>query len=234
MAGEKRPFYQTMILWAVFLLVGIAAIGAVMDSYSNALSIVRPSLTYLATPIVVGIWLVIEVLAATVGIHWLFRSGRMRVSGLGPKIRLGFVAVLVLLWIPRIGDIPSRTEEIPLIQVQLVNNSDKALSIARQGEFILWLPSALYGGAPRIGGKFTFRVAGETGYVDSTISLPPHSSTRVVADLLADQIFIRYLEREDTDVCLSVGTSLGSRVSDNMPFMREAIASRYLEWRFDG
>jgi hypothetical protein len=232
--GGNRPVHQLVIRWATVFLTAIAAVGATMDALSNAISLVRPQITYVSTPIVVMMWLLVEMIAATVGIPWKTGGRRMRIRRLPPKIRLGVIAILVLLWVPRIGDLPRGRTEIPPIQVELVNTTYDTLSVDRQGEFVLWLPSALYDGAPRVGGKFVFRAGHEASYTDSPLVLPPRAGMRVAVDLLADQLFLVYLQREDTDLSLVVGTSVGLQSSGNMPFMREAIAARYLQWRLGG
>jgi hypothetical protein len=41
----RKPIYQRFLEWAIFLLIGYSLVGAFLDATSNAISLVRPSLS---------------------------------------------------------------------------------------------------------------------------------------------------------------------------------------------
>jgi hypothetical protein len=88
----------------------------------------------------------------------------------------------------------------------------------------------MYDGAPRIGGRFNFITSDGRQYEDSLIVMEGRSKRAVDVDLLGDEHFLTYLEREDTDLTLMVRTSEGLSISDEIPFSRGALTNRYLEW----
>ena len=95
---------------------------------------------------------------------------------------------------------------------------------------MLWLPTALYDGVPRVGGRFTF-VANESSlYSDAPIVIKAGAGKRVLAKILGQERFLDFLEREDTDLSFVAGTSRGASISPNIPFSRPALSSRYLNW----
>lgn len=228
-----KPLHQKLVKWIFFILVGVASAGTLLDAISNAVSLVSPSFTYIGSAILATLWLLTELAAILFGIPWVTGGSRkVRFKSLGPKLRLGLLGVLILLWIPRLGDIPtSRNESIPAVNITFVNQTEGDLHIDRRGEFVLWLPTALYDGAPRVGGRFSLALAGETGYLDSPIIIPAKASAQVKAELLGQQQFIRFLERGDTDLTLMARTSSGISSSPTIPFSRAALNSRYIEWQ---
>jgi hypothetical protein len=226
-----KPIHQRIAKWIFFILVGIASAGTLLDAVSNAVSLVSPSFTYISSAILLTLWVLTELAAILFGIPWVASDNqRVRLRSLGPKLRLGLLGILILLWIPRLGDIPSQRNDIPPVSITLSNQTDTEVSVSRRGEFVLWLPTALYDGAPRVGGRFVFTMIGESGYLDSPIIVPAKSNIKVNAELLGHQQFIRFLEREDTDLTFMARTNQGISSSPTIPFSRAALTSRYIEW----
>jgi hypothetical protein len=93
------PPFQRALKWASFLLAGALAVGAALDAVSNAISLVSLSVAIFITATIVAAWLVVETAAAIFGIPW---GGGARVRSLGPRVRLGLVGVLALLWLPQL------------------------------------------------------------------------------------------------------------------------------------
>jgi hypothetical protein len=227
-----KPRHQKLLRWFGFILAGVISLGALLDAVSNAFSVVTPRVTYVSSAIILIFWLLTELAALLLGIPWMSKSGqKVQLRALGPKIRFGIIGILILLWVPRLGDIPFNNSEIPPVKILLVNPTNSDIQIGRRGEFVLWLPTALYYGAPRIGGKFTFFILGEKGYLDSPITVKANNKAWVFAKLLGQNRFIIYLEREDTDLELIAQTNAGTTYSPNIPFIKDALTNRYLEWK---
>ena len=220
-----------MVKWAVWVLAGGLALGALLDSISNAISLVSPAATYVTTAVAVTLWFFLESTARLFGIPWLSRDRQsIRIKRLGNEVRFGMAGALLLLWVPRLGDIPRRSNQIPFVTILLENPTDSTIAVARRGELVVWLPNALYDGAPRIGGAFTFAVDGERGYVDSAIVVGPHSRRLVKANVHNQRYLYMFMEREDTELSLDVHTSTGLTFSPNVPFTAAALSSRYIRW----
>jgi hypothetical protein len=222
---------QRVVKWVLWLLAGGLTLGALLDSVSNAISLVSPAVTYISTAVVVTVWLFLEATARLFGIPWVSRDRQfVRIKRLGSEIRFGMTGALLLLWVPRLGDLPRRSNQIPPVTILLENSTDSTILVARRGELVIWLPDALYDGAPRIGGAFTFVVDGERGYVDSAIVVRPHSPRWVKAHIHNQSYLYMFLEREDTELSLHVHTSTGLTLSPNVPFTEAALSSRYIKW----
>jgi hypothetical protein len=222
---------QRVVKWALWLLAGGLALGALLDSVSNAISLVSPATTYISTAVLVTLWFFLEATARLFGIPWVSHDRRsVRIKRLGSEIRFGIIGVLLLLWVPRLGDLPKCSRQIPPVTVLLENSTDSTILVARRGDLVVWLPNALYDGAPRIGGAFTFVVDGERGYVDSAIVVRPHTPRWVKAHIHNQHYLYMFMEREDTELSLHVGTSTGLTFSPNIPFTEAALSSRYIGW----
>jgi hypothetical protein len=221
---------QRVVKWGLWLLAGCLALGVLLDSLSNAISLVSPAITYVTTAVVVTLWFFLEATARLFGIPWVSRDRKLvRLKRLGTQTRFGMTGALLLLWVPRLGDIP-RSKQIPPVTVLLENSTDSAIIVGRRGELVVWLPNALYDGAPRIGGAFTFSTDGESGYVDSAIVVAPHSPRWVKAHIHNQHYLYLFMEREDTELSLHVRTSAGVTFSPNVPFTAAALSSRYIKW----
>jgi hypothetical protein len=229
----KKPHHQRILKWSVFILLGLVSLGALLDAISNAVSLITPQATYVGSAVLIVGWLLTEALASLFGIPWVSGGQPTRIRRLGPQVRFGLFGMLILLWVPRLGDLPRSDKTIPSVGINLVNPSSADIMILRRGEFVLWLPTALYDGAPRVGGRFTLTANDDAGYSDAPISLMSGGSKRLTVKILAEEQFVRYLERGDTDLTLMLQTSNGSSWSPTIPFTRDTLLNRYLEWEVE-
>lgn len=229
--SANPALHQTLVKWVLFVLTGGASVGVLLDAISNAFTFVSPQMTYSATAVVGVGWLLLEVTARLFGVTWWNAGQRYRIRRLGPQLRFGLLGVLVLLWLPRLGDLPGALNPIPPVTVRLVNRTTGDVAVARRGEFVLWFPTALYDGIPRLGGRF--EVASETEESLSAIRLEASGEEWVSVRLLGNERFVRYLEGGEADLSICVGTNFGSKCSNNIPFKRRALETYYLEVELD-
>jgi len=214
-----------------FAIGGLLCLGAFLDSISNSITLVTPRVAIYATSAIVPIWLLAELFAKLIGIPWGGQPGaRPRIRSLGPALRFGLVGALTLLWLPQVGLLMPQDDAIPNLQVEIRNPTDKAITVATRGEFVLWLPTALYDGIPRMGGKLQLIPLGsdDPGVVE--FSVGPKASVRCVARFLDPKRFAPRLDAADADASLVIPTSMGTRISPNFPFTRDTVGKRYVEW----
>lgn len=97
----KQPIYQRLITYAGWALASLVAFGAVLDAISNAITVITPPITYFGTVLILLFWLSVEILLKYRPISWIASDGSpIRIRGLRGRIRLGFLGIVVLLWIP--------------------------------------------------------------------------------------------------------------------------------------
>jgi len=213
------------------VLVGALAVGAALDALGNSISLVSLRVAVYSTAVIVPVWLLTELAAAVVGISWGAQGGsRILLRSLGPRIRLGIVGALALLWLPQLGRLLPSDPSIPNLQVELRNRTMSELEVATRGEFVLWLPTALYDGAPRIGGKMTIVPLPKTADIGSDFKVASGSSVRCSVTFLNPKRFVGMLEGEEADGSLVIQTSGGTRISPNFPFSFTVVGKEYLEW----
>jgi hypothetical protein len=228
------PPIQRALKWLGFTLGGLLCLGAFLDSISNSISLVTLRAAIYATSAIVPTWLLAELFAKLIGIPWGGQPGsRPRIRSLGPALRFGLVGVLSLLWLPQVGLLILQEDTIPTLQVEVHNPTDNIITVATRGEFVLWLPTALYDGIPRIGGKLQLLPiqSADPGLVEFTIG--PRASVRCVATFLDPKRFVPRLNAADADASLVIPTSVGIRISPNFPFTRDTVGKRYVEWSLE-
>lgn len=111
----KVPIYQRIIKGSLFVLLGVLALGNLLDAIGNAVSIITPIVTYVSTIILLLVWVVIELLTKFKRVPWLLKDQRINVTGIGVKIRLSLLGIVLLLWVPRVVDLyrPQQVAETP-------------------------------------------------------------------------------------------------------------------------
>ena len=110
----KAPWYQRSLPWVDFILVGLLALGAILDALSNAAVWITPSVTYICTAVVFVAVLVVQWLLKTKGLPWKTDDDQIsRIRSLGKKQLFAFVGILVLLWFPRACTQPLPSVETP-------------------------------------------------------------------------------------------------------------------------
>ena len=228
---DNRPSHQRIFKWAGLVLVGALSAGAALDALGNSISLISLPAAVYSTAVIVPVWLLTELTAAFVGITWSAASGsRVILRSLGPRVRLGIVGTLALLWLPQLGRLLPTDVRIPNLQVELRNQTSSELNIATRGEFVLWLPSALYDGSPRIGGKATIVPLNSAAGVGGNFTVAPGQSVRCSVTFLNPRRFIDMLEGEEADGSVVIQTSQGSRISPNFAFSATVIGKKYLDW----
>ncbi len=228
---DISPPFQRALKWAGFLLAGALAVGAALDAVSNAISLVSLSVAIFSTAIIVAAWLLVETAAALFGISW---SGGARIRSLGPRVRLGTVGVLSLLWLPQLGKLSPPEPSIPDLQVELRNPTESTVSISTRGQFVLWLPTALYDGAPRVGGRVTITPLRAKADSDGEFNVPAGASVRCSVAFLNPKRFLAAFEGQEADASLVLQTSRGTRISPNFVFSRGVVGEQQLVFSIEG
>lgn len=100
----KRPIHQTIFNLIMPIVVGLLALGTVLDSIGNSLQLITPKITYIFT--VVGfIALIAAPLASRFGwITWIDEDERKINFKFHLWHYLGIIGMIILLWVPRMVD----------------------------------------------------------------------------------------------------------------------------------
>jgi hypothetical protein len=123
---------------------------------------------------------------------------------------------------------------VPNIQVRVKNPRKTGVAVSYRGDLVLWLPDALYDGAPRVGGRYEI-IASDAGLVrPGLVSLPAGRETRLILHLMDQERLYQYLKRGDTDLNFIFRLQDGqSFSSDQLPFTEGAVGKYYTRASID-
>lgn len=102
---EIAPWYQRVSKFALYCLLGLTAFNAVVAPINNAYNFVTPRITYIFTPLIVIVWIVIEVGIKLKRVKWLVNGQLLSLTKLNLSRRVAIIVVLLLLWLPRVFDV---------------------------------------------------------------------------------------------------------------------------------
>jgi hypothetical protein len=129
---------------------------------------------------------------------------------------------------------PPPKAAVPNIQVRVQNPRKTDAAVFYRGDLVLWLPDALYDGAPRVGGRCEI-VASDAGLVrPGFVSLPAGRETRLTLHVMDQERLYQYLKRGDTDLNFIFRLEDGRTFfSDQLPFTEVAIGKYYTRANID-
>lgn len=108
--GVSRPLHQRVFMLAIAALVGLLALGALLDSVSNAITLISPTMTYAGTAaLLVGV-LIGQFVMHRFPVEWNVKGQPTRLRGLGPSIFAGVIGMVGLLWVPRALELLQKPE----------------------------------------------------------------------------------------------------------------------------
>jgi hypothetical protein len=115
------------------------------------------------------------------------------------------------------------------IGVRISNPDGRAVSLSYRGELVLWLPSAMSAGAPRVGGAYEV-LASDAGLVkDAIVPIRGAGETKIVVKVMDQERMVGYLKRGDASLSLIFRRPDGSLFfSEDLPFTEDAIKRFYI------
>jgi hypothetical protein len=115
------------------------------------------------------------------------------------------------------------------IAVNINNPGERAASLFYRGELVLWLPSGMGPGAPRVGGAYEV-VASDAGLVkDGIVPIRASGETKIVVKVMDQERMYRYLQRGDTNLSFIFRRPDGSLFfSEDLPFTQDALKEFYV------
>jgi tetratricopeptide (TPR) repeat protein len=105
---------QKRLAGIVFLSACIVLVGGYLDAYQNALTLIKPGLTYYGSICLLSLLIVIHIILPYFRVDWLNKpSEPSSIYQLKTKtiITLAALAVFIILWVPRIHEYFSGAEE---------------------------------------------------------------------------------------------------------------------------
>jgi len=101
----EPPTYQRIFKYVCYTLAGVIGLGTLLDSLSNAITLIVPYVTYLGTPLLIFFWLLAEYVLRKFPLRWVAKGGRgVRLQRLGALPRCAILGAVLLLWVPRTVD----------------------------------------------------------------------------------------------------------------------------------
>jgi hypothetical protein len=101
----RAPLYQRLVKFTSYTLLGVVAIGALCDAFSNAISVIKPITTYASTAIAILLWVAATITIRMYPVRWVIKGGKqVRIKKLGTGLNLTLMGIVIFLWIPRLLD----------------------------------------------------------------------------------------------------------------------------------
>jgi tetratricopeptide (TPR) repeat protein len=96
----KAPLHQRVIEITQYILAGIVAVGAVLDSFANAISLLTPLMAGIGTAFILLGWLLTSIILRFHPLSWVEANQEVPLRKLGIKPTAFMVSLVLLLWIP--------------------------------------------------------------------------------------------------------------------------------------
>lgn len=116
---QLRYQKAAMIVW--WLILGVLALGAFLDSIANAVSLITMPIAIVGTIIALAAWGLLETVLATRGILWVKSGVKLRYIGLGSKTRAMFSGAILLLWVPTLVGVIQGDQLAKYVSIQNVD-----------------------------------------------------------------------------------------------------------------
>jgi len=92
---------QKIYKYLTFLLAGALLVGALFDAVSNSISLITFPIALGGTILILGGYLLVEIIARIKGIKWLLPGGaNIVIRKLNNQIKLFLAGVIMILWLP--------------------------------------------------------------------------------------------------------------------------------------
>jgi hypothetical protein len=102
MEYSKAPLVQKAFKIMMWTLGGILALGVVLDSVANAISLLTPLIASIGTACIVLVWVLAHIILPSHPLYWVVGTQRVRVTKLGIQPKAFAVGMILLLWIPSV------------------------------------------------------------------------------------------------------------------------------------
>lgn len=107
---QKKPIYQVLLTWIVLIFTGFIVPGSLLDSISNAITLITPQIASWGSATILIIWTIALVYLRFHPITWITREGKpIRITKVNSRINLPLLGIILLLWIPQLTNIHSTT-----------------------------------------------------------------------------------------------------------------------------
>lgn len=127
----------------MWILGGFLALGAVLDSVANAISLLTPLVASIGTACIVLVWVLAHIILPSHPLSWVVGTQRVRVTKLGVQPTAFAVGMILLLWMPSViaqwQPLPGPGDTAEDKSVQL---GDVTLVVGRVEAPVFWLFNA--------------------------------------------------------------------------------------------
>jgi hypothetical protein len=125
--AETMPPYQWVVILAPYFLLGFAYLALVVGFINDGLAVVgTPLRAFVASAIVLAIWIIIELLIKRYSPRWISIQGpNLKIKRLGIGPRLVILGIVAPLWIPSVVNhfkVPEEVSLLPHLQYEYRSN----------------------------------------------------------------------------------------------------------------
>ena len=160
--------------------------------------------------------------------RWLFWSLPTKIGIIGSVASVLSIALYFWDLKPFLERRLSPPPVVRNISVRINNPERSDVHLYYRGELVLWVPSGMSDGAPRVGGAYEV-VASDAGLVkDGAVPIRAVGETNIVVKVMDQERMYRYLKRGDTSLTFIFRRPDGSIFfSEDLPFTEDAIRQFY-------
>jgi hypothetical protein len=140
MGYSRAPLHQKTIKIVMWILGGFVALGVVLDSVANAISLLTPLVASIGTACIVLVLVIARIILPTHPLPWVVGDQQVRVTKLGAQPTAVAVGIIFLLWMPWvIVQLPRLTD---MAKAKLFGLGDLTIAVSRVEAPVFWLFNA--------------------------------------------------------------------------------------------
>jgi hypothetical protein len=132
----KPPWYQRVLKIVKYVIGGFVALGALLDSVANAVSLMTPIVASIGTACIVLVWFLARIILPSYPLLWVFGNQRMQVRKPGIQPTAFALGMVLLLWVPSLMEYVRPTKELPDVALRFVSPKAPALVLVNQSAVI--------------------------------------------------------------------------------------------------
>jgi hypothetical protein len=194
------PWYQKIIKYSIYAIVGITFIGSILDSFSNSKDIITPGLAFWISITLIGIFFLVYFVLKSYPLKWQVEGKKViHITSLNSMIIAPFIGIIILLWITVLyKHTKGHDKVVPSRTINLINSTNDTLTFYKSGSFGLhdFSPDGFYG-VPPINGRIKFSCVNEDCYKNVIIVLLPKDTIGLIVAMKNRTKYYHYFDDEE-------------------------------------
>lgn len=108
---NSKPTHQKIINYIAYTFIGLIGLGTLLDSISNAISLVDSKIATTGTVFIIIFLLFVQLYLKKFPLSWIYSNQKILIKGLGIRPILASLGAIILLWIPILSNSLEKTNK---------------------------------------------------------------------------------------------------------------------------